>query len=185
MVTLYNDILHFQEKLAGLRKAYFFQDELFSYQWWLIVVMMLTCWVVWGILLDRKRFRNILLIGCLSMGFALVLDDIGLTMARWNYPYKIVYFTTRLSLVDMVILPVAFMLIYQYCRKWATYIIFSVLFALFAAFIAEPIFVKLNMYTIIDWHYMYSAPIYVAIGVVVKGIVDITEFLEKKAKKKH
>lgn len=183
-MSLWKQILHHNEKLAELRKPHFIQDVLWSYQWWILVLTIIVLWTAWVILVDRKRLRNILLVGLFAMGFALVLDDIGLSMALWNYPYKIAFFSTRLSPVDMVVLPIAFMFIYQYCRKWGLYILFCILFSAFASFVAEPIFVKLDMYTIIHWKFIYSAPIYVAIGIVTKGAVDLTEWLERRARAK-
>lgn len=141
-MPLWNQILSHAEKLAELRKAHFFQDVLWSYQWWILVASIIVLWALWVILLDRRHLRNILIVGLLAMGFALVLDDMGLSMTLWDYPYKIEFFSTRLSPVDMVILPVAFMLIYQYCRRWVPYIICCILFSAFASFIAEPLFVK-------------------------------------------
>lgn len=183
-MPLWKKILEHQDKMAELRKVHFLQDVLWSYQWWILVAATIVLWALWVILLDRTRLRNILIVGLLAMGFALVLDDIGLSMALWNYPYKIVFFSTRLSPVDMVILPVTFMLIYQYFRGWVTYILFCILFSAFASFIAEPLFVKLNMYDLLQWKFMYSAPIYVGIGIIIKGAVDLTERLERKARSK-
>ncbi|HEU5141465.1 MAG TPA: CBO0543 family protein [Bacillales bacterium] len=184
-MPLWQQILNLQAKLADLRKEYFFEDILFGYHWWILVGQTLVLWAVWLILVDRGRLRNILLVGLFSLAFALVLDDMGLSTGAWNYPYKIVYFTTRLNPVDMVILPITFMLIYQYFQRWGSYLIATILFAAFASFIAEPLFVKLNLYTMIHWKYLYSAPIYTAIGIVVKGAADIVERIEQKARTKE
>lgn len=51
----------------------------------------------------------------------------------------------------------------------------------FATGLAEPIYVQLHMYEKFRWEFIYSAPIYVAIGILVKGIVDRIEIIEKKA----
>ncbi|HEX6923032.1 MAG TPA: CBO0543 family protein [Bacillales bacterium] len=182
---LFQEMLKLQQKLADLRKEYFFEENLFTGQWWLLVGMNILLWIVWIILLDRTRLKSILLVGLFSMAFALVLDDMGLSMGAWNYPYKIAFFTTRLNPVDMVILPVAFMLIYQYCRRWIPYTIVTILFALFASFVAEPLFVKLDLYVLIHWKYVYSAPIYAAIGIIVKGAVDLADYLETKRRSRE
>ncbi|HEX7064700.1 MAG TPA: CBO0543 family protein [Bacillales bacterium] len=184
-MPLWDQILDLQAKMTELRKAYFFQEVLYSYQWWILVVQTIIFWVVWGILVDQKRLKNILLVGLLSAGIAIMLDDTGLTLDLWNYPYRLFHFSTRLSAVDMVAIPVAFMLIYQYCRNWRTYLIITILFALYAAFILEPLYIKLNIYTIIHWKHIYSAPIYAAIGVVAKGAADIVERIQHKAREKE
>lgn len=182
MMSLWTKILEHSEKLAHLRKSHFLHDTLWSYQWWILVATVIVLWGLWVIFLDRKRLRNILLVGLFALTFAIILDDVGMSRAFWAYPYNIVYFSTRLTPVDTVVLPVAYMFIYQYFRRWIPYIIVCILFSAFASFIAEWIFVQLNMYELIQWKFIYSFPIYIVIGIIIKGAADLTEWLERKAK---
>lgn len=177
-------VLQLQEQMAELRKLHYFHEVIGTYQWWILIASAIVLWTLWVVLLDRSRLRNILIVGVLTLGFTMVLDDIGLTLGLWNYPYKVVYIVTRFNSVDMVVLPIAYMLIYQYCRGWGKYVICCALFCAFAAFVAEPIFVHLDMYAKIHWKFIYSFPIYWMIGLVVKGMADLSERLERKARMK-
>ncbi|HEU5138435.1 MAG TPA: CBO0543 family protein [Bacillales bacterium] len=181
-MPLWDQILDLQAKMVDLREAHFLHNVLFTYQWWILVTQTILVWVVWGVLVDRKRLRNILIVGLSSIVIAVILDDIGITLGLWNYPYTIFPFSTRFNSVDMGVIPVAFMLIYQYCRSWRTYVFIAILFAIYASFISEPFFVKLNMYTIIHWKHFYSAPIYVAVGIIVRGVANMVEWIEQKAR---
>lgn len=168
------------EKLHDLQSENFWAHVLFAYQWWLLIVMMVVLWSIWIILVDRTRLHIILLAGFIASMLALVMDDIGVSEAMWIYPYPIGSFTNRLNTVDMAIIPVFYMLLYQYMRRWGPYLITLVVLTLFAIFVAEPLFGELYMYIRIDWKYWYSGPIYAAMGIFVKLVVDK---LEKNALK--
>lgn len=134
--------------------------------------MAVILWTVWTLLVDKKRIRTILLVGLITSLLAIMMDDIGISLSLWAYPYQIVYFMNRLKTVDVSIIPVFYMLLYQYFRTWKSFMIALVLLCLFAVFVAEPIFGKLGMYERIQWEYWYSGPIYLLMGVFVKGLVD-------------
>lgn len=155
-----------------LRKENFFDYGFLSLQWWILIVIMVGLWVLWFILVDKKDLFPILFVGILSSAIALILDDIGMSLMLWEYPYQIAYFTTRLDPVDVAIIPVSYMLLYQYVKSWKVYTSILVFLGLFGALIAEPIFVKLNLYMILGWNFWYSLPFYIAIGIFVKWLAD-------------
>ena len=165
-------VIDLQEQNAHMLKSYFFEHVFFTPQWWILLLISISLWVTWLFLVDKSRLQSLLMIGLLISIQAIVYDDVGISMAAWNYPYPLSYFTSRLDVVDIAILPVSYMLLYQYFPKWKTYLIATVAFCLFASFIAEPLFVHFNLYDIFHWKYWYSAPIYMVMGIVVKGIVD-------------
>lgn len=167
--------IQIQKQFADLQKEHFFENTLFSYQWWILVATTVILWIVWLLVVDKKRLKGILIVGLITSMMAVVLDDIGLSVAAWFYPYQLVYFTTRLNAVDLAVLPVSYMLLYQYFRPWKSYLFATIGFCLFASFIAEPIFVQLDMYKMMRWEYWYSSPIYLAMGVFVKWLVDKIE----------
>lgn len=161
-----------QEKLTELRIDYFFEHVLFSYQWWLLIIFTIVPWLIWWKLVDRRRLKAILACGLMIALLAIILDDIGLTMSLWAYPYQTFFVTSRMNSVDMAILPVFYMLIYQYFTKWPHYTAVVLLFAFFAAYIAGPLFDALGMYIKLKWEYFYSVPVYFLIGVLAKWIID-------------
>ncbi|MDR4938261.1 CBO0543 family protein [Rossellomorea marisflavi] len=165
-------LIEVQKDFAQYQKKFFFQETLFSYQWWIILATTIILWVVWVLVVDKKRLKSIMIVGLITSLMATVMDDIGLSLAAWHYPYQLVYFTTRFNPVDLAVIPVTYMLLYQYFVSWRSFFIAILSFCLFAAFIAEPIFVLLDMYIMMRWEYWYSAPIYFAMGILVKWLMD-------------
>lgn len=168
----WDKITELQEQNAHMLKNYFFEHVLFTPQWWFLTIISIVLWSLWLFLSDKSRLKSLLLVGLLISIQSIIYDDVGISMAAWNYPYPLFFVTSRLDVVDISILPVAYMLVYQYFPKWKSYLITTMAFCLFASFIAEPIFVHFNLYDMFHWKYWYSAPIYMAMGILVKAFVD-------------
>jgi hypothetical protein len=100
------------------------------------------------------------------------LDDIGSELNLWNYPIKLVNIVPRLNPIDISVLPVMHMLIYQYFTRWKPFTIANIIVALFNSYIAEPYFLKINIYELTNWKYSYSIPIYILKAVLIKCVVE-------------
>jgi len=170
-----NEIIQIQEKYERLHTKHFWEDVIFSYQWWFLLILTIVLWIIWIVLVDKKRLQNIVMIGLLTSLIALLLDDIGYSMALWNYPYYLVPFSSTQTSIDLAIIPVSYMLLYQYFRKWKSYLIALTLITLFAVFVVESLFVKLGIYVLVRWELWYAVPIYILIGILVKSLVDKIE----------
>lgn len=173
----YEEIVKLQEQYYRSEKSFFWEHVLFSGQWWLLLALLVFMWLLWLRLVDRERIKSILIVGLITGLLAVVLDDYGISRVLWAYPYKLTYISSRLNPVDLALIPVSYMLIYQYFRKWLSYLAICAVFASGGSFIVEPLFARIDIYWLIDWHYAYSAPIYMAIGILVKGVVG---YLERK-----
>lgn len=166
------DIIEANEAFTQLKKQYFLDHVLYSHQWWFLVALTITIWVVWMFLVDKYRLVPICLIGLFTGLIAIIMDDFGITMNLWNYQYKLSYLTNQFYTVDLAVIPVSYMLLYQYVPRWKNYIIVLITLSLFGTFIAEPFFVKLDIYVLLLWQHWYSTPIYILIGIIVKWITD-------------
>lgn len=167
-----NELINIHEKYAQLHKHQFFENVLFSYQWWFLIGISILSWTMWGILVNKKRLNSILLIGLVTSTSALILDDIGISMNLWIYPYYLFPFSSVQYPIDLAIIPVFYMLLYQYFPQWKTYLVSLTLVTLFAVLVAEPLFTHLGIYIPIYWNHWYSAPGYMVLGIVGKGLVD-------------
>lgn len=177
-----NEMIELYGAYMEVRKQHFFDDGFLSLQWWVLILTIISLWTLWSILADKKDLLPILFVGVLTSAIALMLDDIGMSLMLWEYPNQIVYFTTRLDPVDIAIIPVSYMLLYQYVKPWKTYVSMLVFLSLFGSLIAEPIFVKLNLYVLLGWRFWYSIPFYIAIGIFAKWVADV---LRKRVQQVH
>ena len=68
---------------------HFLQDDLWSWQWWLGILLSVAPWVLW--LLLRKRDSTWRLLGAafLVMTVSIFFDTAGVVAGLWSYPVKL------------------------------------------------------------------------------------------------
>jgi hypothetical protein len=145
--------------------------ELFTWNWWILVTLIVFSMIFWVIFVDRKRLLEILLVGTLVGIPTSYLDAIGIDLKFWVYPVQFVPITPRAIPFDIFVVPVAVMFLYQYFNKWKSYITGIFFMALTFSFIGEPLSHALNLVYYIKWNYYYSFLYYLVLGTSVKAIV--------------
>jgi hypothetical protein len=107
-------------------------------------------------------------------------DTAGVANAYWMYPIRLIPKFNHMLPVDVTILPIIFMLIYQSYPKWKVFIIASIIMGACLAFIAEPILVWMGVYELLNWKYYYSFPIYIVFAVTLKFIIATLKSIQQK-----
>ena len=172
MEDIFKEILRLQQQLTDLELRYWLDHVLFTFNWWFLVFIFIIPWIIWYRLVDKKRIREILLYGFAVIVISCLLDDLGVAILLWAYPYELFELSDRLNAVNLSSLPVLYMLVYQYFPKWKSFFIAHIVLALVFSFVAESILIKMNIYVPLLWKSIYSFPIYITIGVVVKCFTD-------------
>ncbi|QQE80419.1 CBO0543 family protein [Alicyclobacillus sp. SO9] len=152
---------------------YWLEHSLFSWQWWFLLTLSVVPWVIWWILTDRNRIYEIasygMLIGCISS----LLDLWGTNSLFWAYPHQLLWFLIpALIPVDLSVLPVEHMLIYQYFRTWKSFIVALLVAALIVAFVVEPLFVRFHLYVLYSWKFIYSVPLYMLKAIFARWVIE-------------
>ncbi|MFK7696609.1 CBO0543 family protein [Paenibacillus sp. HJGM_3] len=169
----FEEIKDVNHKLTEMRAQYHRHHDLFTFQWWLLLALLVVPWIIWWKLVDKSRVREILLYGITLAIIIVILDDIGGELGLWSYPYQLIRFIPRLNPVDFSVLPVFHMLVYQYFRSWKSFFVANVIMAFLIAFIAEPIFSWIGIYDLDNWKYFYSFPIYIVIACFVRWCLEL------------
>ncbi|MGG3468732.1 CBO0543 family protein [Neobacillus pocheonensis] len=141
---------------------------LFSFNWWVLLILTIVPWLVWWKVVDRKRIVEIFFYGSLVSIHSILLDDIGSYFLLWIYKYQLVPINPRLNPIDLTIMPVTYMFVYQYFNKWKTFLVAQMILALGATFLAEPLFMWMDIYKPLKWKLYYSVPIYFGLGLLNK-----------------
>jgi hypothetical protein len=115
---------------------------------------------------------EIFLYGALISMYSILLDDIGSYYLFWIYKYQLVPISPRLNPVDLTIMPVTYMIVYQFFRGWKPFLIAQTILAFGAAFLTEPVFTKMNIYLMLKWNFFYSFFIYIFLGAFNKWFVE-------------
>lgn len=147
-------------------------DIVFTWHWWLLAALFIVPWLVWWKVVDRKRIFEILTYGFMVMLAASLFDAIGVELDLWEYHYQFIPLLDVFIVYDVSVIPVIYMLIYQYFHTWKSFIISSIVVSAIFSFVAEPILVGLSYHCLLQWEYYYSFPIYIAIAVAFKYLID-------------
>lgn len=97
-----NDILHV-----------WITDIVFSWAWWLGIVLSILPWAVWIKIRDKKNTTRLLFIGLVVMLVTSTMDNIGLSFGLWHYHWKVTPTYNAFLPWNYTLLPVSIMLILQ------------------------------------------------------------------------
>lgn len=151
--------------------------------WWIEIMLAVVSLVIMWKLVDKKRLLELTLYGFIIMTISVWLDQVGYELGLWYYPVDIIPVFPPSTSIDYVMLPVIYTLVYQYCNSWKDFVIGIMLTSGVFSFVLEPLLVKSGFYVLVKWKFYYSFPIYILIGIVMKGIIEeIKEIISNQSK---
>lgn len=174
----YESIREVHKELGEMKLEYWIYHDLFTFQWWLLLILLIVPWIVWWRFVDKNKISQILLFGSLLMILVMMLDDLGVESHLWSYPYQLLNLMPRLIAIDQGIIIIAHMFLYQYFPRWKKFLFANTVMAILFTFIFEPIVVGMGIYKLENWRYIYSLPIYILKATLIKWLVD--EVIMKK-----
>ncbi|EXX89725.1 hypothetical protein BG53_14715 [Paenibacillus darwinianus] len=138
------------------------EQALFTWQWWLSVLLTVLPWVLWIIFRRKESAFRVLLSGFFVTIISSWLDFIGISLGTWHYNYDVLPLLPSFSPWDFSTLPVLAMFMIQIKPKVNPFLK-GALYGVISAFIGEPFFSWLDLYTPEQWKPYYSFPVFVAI----------------------
>lgn len=160
-----------EQEAYRLDKEGWLKNELFTWQWWVLLALIIIPWVIWLNFADRKKLLESVLFGALIMIMTTLLDLIGMTLKFWRYPTQLVPLIPRAFPFDMAMVPVAYMFLYQYFNSWKSFSIALTIMSVIYAFVGEPISVRIDLVQYIKWQYIYSFFYYFLAGLFVRWFI--------------
>jgi len=167
-----DQIAELETQLTHIKIEHWLNDDLFTPQWWLLLVILVMPWIIWWKYVDRTRLLQITLLGMFTLILSSYLDAMGSELALWQYNKMLVPLWSRLISVDFSIMPVTYMFIFQYFRAWRTFAVASIVMALLYSFLAEPLVAWLGIYQLNSWNHWYSFLIYILLAFSVRLLVE-------------
>lgn len=153
------------EKVAMIhqeKRALWTSDVVFTWQWWLGVILTIVPWIIWGVFCKKESTNRFLTSGFFVIILCSWLDVFGVTLGLWHYNFDVVPMLPSYLPWDFTILPVLVMSLIQY-RPHINPLIKAIFFAGFCAFVGEPLFKWLRLYDPQNWKSIYSFVIFAII----------------------
>lgn len=155
--------------LKELWLDYWITENVFTVQWWIIIAGLIVPHLIFWKVIDRSRIMEISVVGLVIALVSYLLDQMGASLRLWSYAYTATPLAREVwDPADFSILPICYMLFYQWFPKWKSYCVALVLFGFFGAYVGGNFFQWLGIYHMDNWRHIYSVPIYCCIGVLAK-----------------
>jgi hypothetical protein len=164
MIDLKNELYH-------LSIQHWLNYEFLTWRWFLKIFIIAFLIFIFYKFIDRKRIFEIVAYGTFIALISTILDIIGTYLVFWEYPVRVLPIEFS-EIHDIFLIPIIYMLAYQYFIKWKSFIIANTILAIFASFVIEPLFILLNFYKPIEWKHIYSVPLFLAIAIMNRYIID-------------
>ena len=177
-------IVNLQKLLHQVRFSDWINNDIFTFRWWVLLLSLTIPWFIWYRLVDKCRLKEMLLYLAITSSIAILLDEIGSTLTMWVYPVKVIPFLPRLIPANYSMVPIIFVLIYQYFPKWKSFIIANIILTFVFSFILEPILVWMNLYDLITWKYIYSVPTYLFAAIILKLFIEKIKLIQLRDSEK-
>lgn len=145
--------------------------NLFTVRWWFIIGSIAIAYGIWWKYVNKRYLTQILLFGSFIAVFRLIMDDAGSSAALWSYSVKPLPFGQALFLNDLTIVPLGFMLVYQYCQSWKKFFLWTVIIEAGYSFFLLPILVKFDILRLYNWQYYYTFFIMIIVAIVMRAII--------------
>lgn len=158
-------------ELFHLSIKHWINYEFLTWRWFLKILLLIMFVFLFYKFADRKRILEIVAYGLFISLVSTVLDVIGTLSGLWEYPYRLLPLEFS-EIHDFVVIPIVYMLAYQYFPGWKAFIIANTILAGISAFVMEPIFIMLKFYRPIAWEHIYSFPIFLAIAIIGKFFIS-------------
>ena len=123
LVEAIDKIVELRKQIYQIQFDQWTKETLFSVEWWIILATAIAFWVIWWILLDKKRFNEIALAGFVAAVMNFILNTTGVEMTLWAYPKQIFGLVRTWSVFELSFITVSYMLVYQYFKDWKKYMI--------------------------------------------------------------
>ena len=133
----------------------FLNSILFTWQWWLCLVLTILPWVLWFRYRKKESSDRLLYAGFTVIILSFIIDHAAVSHGIWSYPINLVPLTSLPIPFHISVVPVAVMFFIQ-IRPDTNLFIKAVLFAAVGAFAAIPLFGFMDIYNAKGWPSVYD-----------------------------
>lgn len=176
---MFEQIQKIKEQANKMETEYWLNQDLFSWQWWFIVIINFLFIALLILFIDKQRIQLITIAFLTSVILIGIINELGVFYGWWSYPHQFITALKTMNAVDFLTVPVIITLFYQKFGKWKIYLIITTIIFLIISFVGIPIFVYFDFYRLHNWNYFYSFLSLIVVAILVKLITDFIKIKSK------
>ncbi|MEQ6376555.1 hypothetical protein RZN25_06900 [Bacillaceae bacterium S4-13-56] len=180
---LFDKINSLQKEVTQLQEEYWWSYiNIDSWQFWVMLLMLVIPLVVLVLVLDKQKLFLLLFYGYSVHILFGYIDSFGTHNDFWSYPYFLTPFFTYSVSLDVSLVPVAFILTYQWTlNRNKNFYLYSLLLSAFLSFIFKPILVAADLFVLFgQTNYFHLFLIYCLIFLLARLMTNFFLFLQKR-----
>ncbi|HZK55599.1 MAG TPA: CBO0543 family protein [Desulfosporosinus sp.] len=178
-MTTADTIHQLRAELWNLTYTHWKTETLFSIQWWSSIVLIAIAYAIWWVIVDKRRLSQILLFGSLIAVGRTMMDVVGTNAAFWSYEICPTPFSPCPLQLDVTVIALAFMVIYQYCHSWKKFLVWTIVATGIISFVFFPILITFGFLKLYNWNVIYSFVLIIVIASfsrwVVLGVLNLQQ----------
>ncbi|MDC3414676.1 hypothetical protein NC797_06780 [Aquibacillus sp. 3ASR75-11] len=149
---LFEEVNMLQERLTQDQMEYWqVYSNIDTWQFWIVLFMLLLPLVVLYYTIDRRRMFHLGFYGFNVHAWFAYTDIVGVQNGWWNYPYQILAVLPSSFSLDASLVPVSFMLIYQWTLNHnKNFHLYSILLAIIYSFAIKPFLTSIGLFELGD-----------------------------------
>lgn len=134
-------------------------------------------------LFDKRRLSQLFLFGSLLTVGASVYETIGVNFVLWVCATPIFPIIPCLFVPYLTILPVYYMLIFQYTATWRQFSLWNLVAVSIFSLVLQPIFIHSNIVRLDNWQAVYHMPMLFAIASLARAVTLLLIGIEQRQEK--
>jgi hypothetical protein len=161
-----------QGQLSKMHLDTWLKDDLFHANWWILIALVCIFVVAWFLLLKREGLRETCLFAAIVTILALSFVEYGEELILWDYPADIIPYFPSLTSINLILLPLAFSILYQRFRTWRSFLWAALIASAAVSLVVEPLLALGHLYELVNWRYYFSLPVYLILALAAKFFTE-------------
>lgn len=156
------------------------QEDVLSPRWWAMVALIALSYLLCFSLFDKRRYSKLFLFGSLLTVGAVVYETIGVNFVLWVCATPIFPIIPCLFVPYLTILPVYYMLIFQYTTTWRQFSLWNLIAVSVYSLVLLPIFINTGIVRLDNWQAIYHMPFLFAIASLARAVTLLLIAIEQR-----
>lgn len=173
-------ILQTRTTLHSLVMEKWLTEDLFSLRWWSMVGLVALSYLICFSLFDKRRISQLFLFGSLLTVGAAVYETVGVNFVLWFCATPIFPIVPCLFVPYLTVLPVYYMLIFQYTATWQQFSMWNLIAVGIYSFGLLPIFIHFKISEMDNWQPVYHMPFLFGIASLARAVTLLLLNIEQR-----
>jgi hypothetical protein len=167
-------------QLLDLRMEIWLKYTLFTWQWWMLLIVSLGMLVLFFIIIKKEKFLSAVAFFGLIYILNKNLDDVATALDWYDYRIQLEPIIPTMLPANLFLIPMGLSCVYSRYGKWKSFLIALCIFSAAVSYAALPLMKIVKIYLEKSWNAHWSFLSLVIMAILAKAITDKCKSLYKE-----